>query len=715
MYCRIYGLMLFAAFCGALMFPPGAFPQVTIAIGDGSGNPGACATPVEVSLENSTVPVKGVSMDICEPGDTLVRLGCDTTTRTPAFSGGSKDFDCVTNELPNGCVRVLLFSGQGNLIEPGSGPVFALKYGVFEEAGPAGSCVTLTAENVLVAGADAPIVNVGLLTGQFCYFECSADGDCTDASYCNGLETCFGGACQAGANPCPDDGLFCTGTEGCDETADACTQSGDPCKIGCDETNNVCLCSVDEDCDDGLFCNGVETCNGTFCLPGTNPCPSSSVCDEDNDLCVECFNDSDCDDGLFCNGSELCVSGSCQPASSPRCPPLSTCDEVNDVCTCTDNAQCDDGLYCNGVERCNSFSKTCDLTFSYFSDYPCKDCTPTLDDCDCREDIDACVPVTLSVGDGSGLPGTTGNTVAVSLDTLFLDVDVVQLDICDVDDYLTCTGCELTGRTPAGFSCTHAETADGCCRLVLYVLGISVIEAGTGPIFNVTYSVSAGAPAGECRALNVQNAIVSTSNIPLDVNTAPGQFCFGFTGGSVSATAAGSSLLSASSVAGVPAVSETGSSQAGAVFSADKAAGQEGSQEALETSAACPIAASVDDQEQISTLRNFRDNVLSKNVVGQIFTYLFYRNAPELTELLSQHDDLSDRVRVLVDEYSYLIEEVTNGGTACLLESDRENIIKLLQDIKGIGSLQLKADIDLVIEGILSGNVEEAFGITVEK
>jgi hypothetical protein len=715
MYYRILGLMMVVAFSGALMFPPGAFPQVTIAIGDGSGDPGACATPVEVILENSTVPVEGVSMDICEPGDTLVRLGCDTTTRTPAFSGGSKDFDCVTNELPNGCLRVLLFSGQGHLIEPGSGPIFALKYGVFEEAGPAGSCVTLRAENVLVAGADAPIVNVGLLTGQFCYFECSTDGDCTDALYCNGVEPCVGGACQAGANPCPDDGLFCTGTEGCDETADACTQSGDPCKIGCDETNNVCLCSVDEDCDDGLFCNGVETCNGTSCLAGTNPCPPSSICDEGNDVCVECYNDSDCDDGLFCNGSELCVSGSCQPASSPRCPPLSTCDEANDVCTCTDNAQCDDGLYCNGVERCNSFSQTCDLTFSYFSDYPCKDCTPNLDDCDCNESIDACVPVTLAVGDGSGAPGTTGNTVPVNLDTLFVDVNNVTMDICDTDNYLTCTACAGTGRTPSGFSCLSAEQANGCCRVTLYVLGSSVIEAGTGPVLNVTYSVSAGAPAGACRALTVQNETVATSNVPLDINVTPGQFCFGFTGGSISSAAAGRSLLSASSVAGVAAVSGTGSSQAGVVVSADKAAGQEGSQEALEASADCPIAASVDDQEQLATLRSFRDNVLSKNIFGQIFTFIFYRNAAELTAILKQNDDIRERLKFLVDEYISVIGEAARGETACVGDKDRAVVIDLLKDIKDKGSLQLKADIDLVIEGMVSNSAEEVFGIAVEK
>jgi hypothetical protein len=135
----------------------------------------------------------------------------------------------------------------------------------------------------------------------------------------------------------------------------------------------------------------------------------------------------------------------------------------------------------------------------------------------------------------------------------------------------------------------------------------------------------------------------------------------------------------------------------------------------LEASETCPIAAVVDDQEQLNTLRSFRDTVLSKHIAGQILTYLFYRNAPELTALLKQHDDLREQVRLLVDEYSPLIGEVARGGTACLWANDKQNILEILQAVKDKGSAQLKADIDLVLEGIASGNTAELFGITVER
>ncbi len=714
MYYRIFGLVLVAVFCGALIFPPGACSQVTLTVGEGTGGPGSCASPVAVSLANPGVMVKGVSMDLCEANNTLIRLGCDTTPRTPAYAGGNADFSCISNELDNGCVRVLLFSNRGSLIDMGSGPVFALKYGVFEEAGPAGSCVELRAENVLVAGVSGPLANVAVVAGNFCYYECDVDGDCNDSLYCNGIETCIGGACQPGMSPCPDDGLFCTGSEGCDEATDACTLSVNPCRVACDETNNACTCAADGDCDDGLYCNGVETCDGQFCVPGTSPCPPSSICTEDGDFCAECLNDADCGDGLYCNGIETCVGGSCRE-STPPCPSLSTCDEANDLCSCTDNAQCDDGLYCNGVERC-SFNR-CDISFSYFSDYPCRDCNPSLEDCDCQESNDACLPVILSAGSGSGAPGSAGNAVAVSVDTLFIDVNTIQADICDEGNYLSCSGCSSAGRTPSGYSCLTAERPDGCCRITLIDLSGSTIDAGSGPVISVDYTVNAGAPAGECRTLNVLNEIVATLNVPLAVNTASGQFCFdsGFAGASASAGASGGSLLSAGNVAGVPAVSGTGSSQAGAVVSADPAAGQDGSREALETSAACPIAASIDDQGQLATLRSFRDNVLSKNIFGQIFTFIFYRNAAELTAILDQNDDIRERLKTLVDEYISVIGEAARGETACVGDKDRAVVIDLLNDIKDKGSLQLKTDIDLVIEGMVSSSAEEVFGIAVEK
>ncbi len=91
-----------------------------------------------------------------------------------------------------------------------------------------------------------------------------------------------------------------------------------------------CDCLVDGDCTDGLFCNGTETCDDYGeCQASSDPCPGQ-FCDEDNDECIECYSDGDCDDNLFCNGAETCEGGSCQAGSDP-CPGQN-CDESNDQC-----------------------------------------------------------------------------------------------------------------------------------------------------------------------------------------------------------------------------------------------------------------------------------------------------------------------------------------------------------------------------------------------
>ncbi len=69
--------------------------------------------------------------------------------------------------------------------------------------------------------------------------------------------------------------------------------------------NNDCV--QDSDCDDGLWCSGTETCNETqgVCVMGIAEC-SDGVCDEDNDTCVECLANPDCGSGYKCQAS-VCV------------------------------------------------------------------------------------------------------------------------------------------------------------------------------------------------------------------------------------------------------------------------------------------------------------------------------------------------------------------------------------------------------------------------
>lgn len=97
---------------------------------------------------------------------------------------------------------------------------------------------------------------------------CTADADCNNGRFCDGVEVCntttgdcepgappcviptphcneFDAACEgcAGDSGCPDDGLFCNGVESCDLVNYACIRSGDPCGVAqsCDEAGDSCM------------------------------------------------------------------------------------------------------------------------------------------------------------------------------------------------------------------------------------------------------------------------------------------------------------------------------------------------------------------------------------------------------------------------------------------------------------------------------------------
>ncbi|MCZ7583138.1 MAG: hypothetical protein M5R36_07260 [Deltaproteobacteria bacterium] len=112
--------------------------------------------------------------------------------------------------------------------------------------------------------------------GSFAYritCQCVTDADCDDGMYCNGTEICNDeNQCESSGNPCPiDDGIFCNGAETaeCIEATDECAHEGDPCT------------------DDGQFCNGDSVCNEETlaCDDTGNPCDEGEECNENIDVC----------------------------------------------------------------------------------------------------------------------------------------------------------------------------------------------------------------------------------------------------------------------------------------------------------------------------------------------------------------------------------------------------------------------------------------------
>ncbi len=142
------------------------------------------------------------------------------------------------------------------------------------------------------------------------------DAACDDGLFCNGAETCSPAVgCVAGTSVNCDDGISCT-DDSCNETTDSC-----------DNVANDAHCP-----DDGLFCSGLEYCDELAgCTSTGDPCLGSETCNEDADTCdpSTCNGDGTCDPGEDCNncpadcisggGTAFCGDGICQPATGEDC------------------------------------------------------------------------------------------------------------------------------------------------------------------------------------------------------------------------------------------------------------------------------------------------------------------------------------------------------------------------------------------------------------
>ncbi|MBI4716228.1 MAG: PQQ-dependent sugar dehydrogenase [Planctomycetes bacterium] len=129
--------------------------------------------------------------------------------------------------------------------------------------------------------------------GEICNFAPN-HAACEDGVFCNGPALCDPLAgdpttgCRQGGNPCSA-GQFCNETT---DTCDQCQNNSD-CNDSVACTDDACAGGVcvftpnNANCpDDGVFCNGSEVCDPVLnCVSSGDPCGASETCNEVDDTC----------------------------------------------------------------------------------------------------------------------------------------------------------------------------------------------------------------------------------------------------------------------------------------------------------------------------------------------------------------------------------------------------------------------------------------------
>jgi hypothetical protein len=149
------------------------------------------------------------------------------------------------------------------------------------------------------------------------------DAACSDGLFCNGPDSCSGGACSVHAgDPCTG-GTVCS--DSCNEAADNCL---DAAGTACADDGNACTTDA---CDGSGTCAHAPRSAGTICRPISRPCDADEACDG---TAAPCPSDgfqpdgTSCLDANPCTSEQTCTGGVCSGGELLVCPLCDRCDDV---------------------------------------------------------------------------------------------------------------------------------------------------------------------------------------------------------------------------------------------------------------------------------------------------------------------------------------------------------------------------------------------------
>ena len=239
--------------------------------------------------------------------------------------------------------------------------------------------------------------------------------------------------------------------------------------------------------------------------------------------------------------------------------------------------------------------------------------------------------LTITIGNGYGLPGSVSSPVEVSLGN---DVPVrgVQFVFCNEDDFLTLNEIRTTERTE-GFLVQFNQ--DNGIVLLVSLSGNTIVP-GSGPILELLFDVSEEAPEGECRNLYLQNVKIVAKTSPLNSNNSN---VFNWHSSKENKSPMSESALFCFTES-MPTTTTT------TIITTTT------------TTTYCPISYIYDDEhsEEAELLRYFRDNLLNQTPEGQELIKLYYELSPTIVKAMEEDEEFKEQVKEMIDEVLELIE-----------------------------------------------------------
>jgi hypothetical protein len=117
--------------------------------------------------------------------------------------------------------------------------------------------------------------------------------------------------------------------------------------------------------------------------------------------------------------------------------------------------------------------------------------------------------------------------------------------------------------------------------------------------------------------------------------------------------------------------------------------------------------------ENLTVLRSFRDEVLSKSELGQAYVSLLYNNSIEIAFLLLRKPALRVQTREVLNAVTIELKEQSRSNEICISQNTIDEFVSLLDSFTISASPRLKAAIEIVKEDIATGAINGQIGFTI--
>jgi PKD repeat protein len=127
----------------------------------------------------------------------------------------------------------------------------------------------------------------------------------------------------------------------------------------------------------------------------------------------------------------------------------------------------------------------------------------------------------------------------------------------------------------------------------------------------------------------------------------------------------------------------------------------------------CPLARTLNNEQDIETLQKVRDRMLP-GITGMVLVSMYYRNAFEMVQMLEENPLLQERLREIVAKNIQVAKQLIAGEDVVVSAKQTAEVVRFLEAIKARGSIRLQNDIDMIITGLTDGHLLQDLGIQVE-